>query len=152
VAAERDHCAAVLGPTLRRVALSDCTIRDLWTLTDDRGRLSVLEGAGVPFPIRRVFFITEVMAGGSRGGHAHRALHQFIICQTGRLRVDLDDGCTQRSLHLAPGQGVHVPPMLWAVERDFAAGTVYLVLASAPYDESDYFRDREEFLAAVQAR
>lgn len=132
--------------------LAACSVRDFPVITDARGRLSVLEGAGVPFPIRRVFFIADVVAGGSRGGHAHRDLHQFIVCQTGALTVTLDDGRAQRRLLLGPGQGVHVPPMLWAVEGDFAAGTVYLVLASHPYDEADYFRGREDFLVAVQAR
>lgn len=132
------------------VPLSDCTLRDCTTRADARGRLSVIEFApDVPFTVRRAFFIADVVPGSSRGGHAHRELHQFIICQAGALTVVIDDGRAQRSVRLLPGQAVHVPPLLWAVEQDFAAGTVYLVLASAPYDEADYFRRREDFLAAV---
>lgn len=130
--------------------LNACTIRDCTTRADARGRLSVIEFApDVPFTVRRAFFIADVVPGGSRGGHAHRELHQFIICQNGGLTIDIDDGRERRSVRLAPGQAVHVPPLLWAVEKDFAAGTVYLVLASAPYDEADYFRRREDFLTAV---
>jgi len=41
-----------------------------------------------------------------------------------------------------------VPPMVWAAQEAFAPGTVYLVLASRPYDEADYIRDYEVFRAA----
>jgi hypothetical protein len=120
------------------------------TIVDPRGRLTVVEGAAVPFPVKRVFFISDVVPGGERGGHAHRELHQFIVCQTGALTVTVDDGRgAPVGIRLSPGQGLHVPPMWWAVEREFAAGTVYLVLASHPYDERDYFRDRADFIAAV---
>lgn len=131
------------------VALPACTVHRFLTRADARGRLSVVEGAEVPFPIRRVFFVADVVAGGERGGHAHRELHQFIVCQTGSLTVAVDDGREAVNVVLKPGEGLHIPPMLWAVEKDFAAGTVYLVLASHPYDERDYFRNRAEYLAAV---
>lgn len=130
--------------------LSDCHLRTCQTHADARGRLSVIDHVrDVPFTVQRSFFIADVVPGGNRGGHAHRELHQFIICQAGALTVAIDDGRDQRTVRLAPGQAVHVPPLLWAVEQDFAPGTVYLVLASAPYDEADYFRRREDFLAAV---
>lgn len=123
------------------------------TIADPRGRLTVVEGARVPFSIQRVFFISDVVTGGERGGHAHRELHQFIVCQTGALTVTVDDGRSEPvGVRLTPGQGLHVRPMRWAVECEFAAGTVYLVLASHPYDERDYFRDRTEFSAAVAAQ
>ncbi len=132
------------------VPLADCFLRDCQTIRDARGRLSVVDFArDVPFTVRRSFFIADVVAGGSRGGHAHRELHQFIICQAGGLTVMVDDGREQRGIRLAPGQAVHVPPLIWATEQDFAPGTIYLVLASAPYDEADYFRRREDFLAVV---
>jgi len=122
------------------------------TMTDARGRLTVIEGALVPFPIKRVFFVADVVPGGERGGHAHRELHQFIVCQSGALTVAVDDGLSPPvNVRLTPGQGLHVLPMLWAVERDFADHTVYLVLASHPYDERDYFRSRADYLAAVTA-
>ncbi len=40
--------------------------------------------------------------------------------------------------------------MVWRRLERFAPGTVVLVLASDVYDEADYFRDKDAFLAAVR--
>ena len=45
----------------------------LRTIDDPSGRLTAIEGDAIPFPVRRVFYITDVPAGASRGGHAQRA-------------------------------------------------------------------------------
>jgi hypothetical protein len=37
--------------------------------------------------------------------------------------------------------------MIWRELEDFSAGSFCLVLASAHYDEADYYRDYEEFRA-----
>jgi hypothetical protein len=42
---------------------------------------------------------------------------------------------------------LHVPPMIW-VKLSFEPNSVCIVLASAFYVESDYYRDYDEFLAA----
>ena len=40
--------------------LADCILHTFPTITDARGRLSVVEFAGrVPFPVQRVFFIAD---------------------------------------------------------------------------------------------
>ena len=50
-----------------------------------------------------------------------------------------------------PRRGLYLPPMVWHDIDRLEAGTVYLGLASAPFDEGDYIRDRDEYLAAVRA-
>ena len=49
-----------------------------------------------------------------------------------------------------PWKGLHIPPMIWAAEVEFDPGTVCVVLASSSYDESDYYRDYQEFLGALR--
>lgn len=39
--------------------------------------------------------------------------------------------------------------MIWREIENFSGGSVCLVLASAPYDESDYIRDYENFRSAA---
>jgi hypothetical protein len=81
--------------------------------------------------------------------HAHRTLHQVVICLSGGLEVHLDDGVARQMVHLnRPWLGLYVPPMVWASEGNFDPGTVYLVLTSDYYNEADYVRDYDEFLAA----
>lgn len=130
--------------------LQQCRLIEFPRLADSRGVLSVVEGIRhVPFEIRRVFYVYDLPPGGRRGGHAHRALEQVIVCMAGALDVVLDDGQAQRRVRLdRPWVGLYVPPMVWAAQEAFAPGTVYLVLASRPYDEADYIRDYEVFRAA----
>lgn len=135
--------------TVARVA--DCAVHELPKIRDLRGNLTFVESnKQVPFSIARVFYLYDVPTEADRGAHAHRTLHQFLICLAGSFDVDLDDGIEKRKVHLnRPWKGLHVPPMIWAAEVNFDPGTVCLVLASAPYDESDYIRDYDAFKGAV---
>ena len=115
--------------------------------TDPRGNLTFIEGdVHIPFSIKRVFYLYDVPTGESRGAHAHRKLHQFLVCLSGSFDVSLDDGVNRTLIHLnRPWQGLYIPPMVWASEINFDAGSVCLVLASARYDEADYIRDYREY-------
>lgn len=119
-----------------------------------RGSLTFVESDNqLPFAIQRVFYLYDVPTGEGRGAHAHKTLHQFLICLSGSFDVLLDDGTAQTAVHLnRPWQGLHIPPMIWAAERNFDPGSLCLVLASASYDEADYLRDYDQFLAAKGVR
>ncbi len=133
--------------------LSDCHIIELPKITDPRGNLTFLENSRhVPFDIKRVFYLYDIPTGEDRGAHAHKALHQLLICLSGSFDVTLDDGTEKKTVHLnRPWQGLHIPPMIWAAEVNFDPGSVCLVLASMLFDESDYYRDYDQFLAAIKA-
>jgi dTDP-4-dehydrorhamnose 3,5-epimerase-like enzyme len=133
--------------------LDACQLIDLPKITDLRGNLTFVEGERhVPFPVRRVFYLYDVPTGASRGAHAHREQHQFLICLSGSFDVDLDDGRERRTVHLnRPWKGLHIPPMIWAAEVNFDPGTVCLVLASDTYTEADYIREYDEFMRLVDA-
>jgi dTDP-4-dehydrorhamnose 3,5-epimerase-like enzyme len=135
----------------KRSTIADCTIQELPRITDPRGDLTFLEGKRhVPFEIRRVFYLYDVPTEESRGAHAHHELEQFIICLSGSFDVALDDGQDKAMIHLnRPWRGLYVPPMIWAAEVNFDAGSVCLVLASAPYNEADYIRDYSVYRQVV---
>ena len=135
-----------------RPTINDCRTITLPKITDPRGNLTFIEQfKHVPFDIKRVFFLYDVPTEESRGAHAHKALHQFIICLSGSFDVAIDDGEFQAKVHLnRPWKGLHIPPMIWAAEVNFDPGSVCLVLASDLYDESDYIRDHDEYLRAVR--
>lgn len=120
---------------------------------DRRGNLSFVENQSVlPFDVKRVFYIYDIPSGRSRGKHAHRLCHQFLVAISGSFRVSLDDGYNTRTVELRrPDYGLHIPPGIWAGERDFSAGSVCLVLASHPFDEDDYIRDYDKFRAYVDS-
>lgn len=128
--------------------VEDCRVHELPKITDVRGNLTFVESERhVPFPVRRVFYLYDIPTGASRGAHAHRQQHQFLICLSGSFDVELDDGTDRARVHLnRPWKGLHIPPSIWAAEVNFDAGSVCVVLASEHYDEADYIREYADFL------
>lgn len=133
------------------MAVENCTLIELPKISDPRGNLTFVEGMRhVPFEIKRVFYLYDVPTGADRGAHAHKQLHQFLICLSGSFDVSLDDGSQKKIVHLnRPWHGLHIPPMIWAAEINFDPGSVCLVFASDKYDEADYIRDYDEFVTLV---
>ena len=119
---------------------------------DKRGRITIVEGeANVPFPIKRLYYLTEIAGGATRGSHAHRKLEQVMVAVTGSFDVYLNDGRNEWIHRLdRPDVGLYIGRYLWHEIRDCSAGAVCLMLASMPYDESDYIRDLDEFRALVK--
>ena len=129
--------------------INDCQIIEFDKHHSDRkGNLSVVEnGKGIPFDIKRVYYLYDVPGGESRGGHAHKDLYQIIMAVSGSFSVTLDDGRNKQTFVLnRPYQGLLVVPGIWRTLDDFSSGAVCLVLASEMYDESDYIRDYNEFV------
>jgi acetyltransferase-like isoleucine patch superfamily enzyme/dTDP-4-dehydrorhamnose 3,5-epimerase-like enzyme len=120
-------------------------------ISDLRGNLTFAETPGLlPFSPRRFFLIYQVPGKDVRGEHAHKELHQFMICIKGSCAVVVDDGNERFEIVLdRPTQGLYVPPMIWATQYKFTQDAVLLVLASDVYKAEDYIRNYEEYLAAV---
>ena len=120
---------------------------------DMRGNLSFGEiGDQIPFDIRRYFLVYGVASKEIRGEHAHRSLHQFLICVHGRCHVVADDGTNRQEFVLDnPTIGIHLPPMVWGIQYKYSEDAVLLVLASDRYDPASYIRDYTEFLDLVKA-
>ena len=127
--------------------VDSCLVVDLPKITDPRGNLSFVEGGNhIPFEIAHAFFIYDVPTAEERGAHAHKSLQQFVVCLSGGLDVELNDGTATRVVSLdRPWRGLYVPPFIWAREINFDPGTVYFILASQKYSADDYLRDFEDF-------
>lgn len=115
------------------------------------GWLSVVEAGdpvALPFAVARVYWIYDVPAGAMRGQHAHHRTDQVLVAMTGTITVEteLPDGSRAAFELTTPGQGLFVPAHAWRTVL-YSAGATQLVLASAPYDETDYIRDYAEFRA-----
>ena len=87
-----------------------------------------------------MYYSYGVEPGGVRGGHAHKALRQFLVCVNGAIEVFLDDGLgrTETLVLNTPEKGLFLGPDLWHTMRWIERDSVLLVLASDHYDESDY--------------
>ena len=139
---------AGMSATMSKHGLEACELVSLAVRGDHRGSLIALEGgsAQVPFDIARVYYVFATTAGIDRGFHAHYALNQLAIAVSGSCTMLLDDGHKTREVRLdRPDVGLVIGPMVWRVIRELSDDCVLLVLADAPYDESDYIRDYATF-------
>lgn len=129
-------------------------LQELPHIVDMRGSLSVAEiGKQLPFEPKRYFLVFDVPSAEVRGEHAHKTLHQFLVCVRGSVSVVVDDGANRDEFVLSRANlGLHIPPMVWATQYKYSADAVLLVLASDVYDAADYIRDYDEFTRAVAAR
>ena len=121
---------------------------------DDRGQLVALEEMkDIPFKIKRVYYMYITSHGVVRGCHAHKRLQQILICIHGSCKIKLDNGSEKKIIPLEkPYEGLYVSNAMWREIFDFSEDAVLMVLASELYDESDYIRDYDEFLAYVQRK
>lgn len=132
----------------KKITVFDCSVVELGKLANRAGNISIVENnAGLPFDVKRLFYIYDIPGGEDRGAHAHRECHQFLIAVSGSFEVEMDDGKNKRTVLLnRPYYGLHIPPGIWAAEKGFSSGGICLVLTSHIYDENDYIRDYATFL------
>ena len=117
---------------------------------DGRGNLSVVEKDFLPFVIKRVYYLYDVPSSSTRGGHAHKELQQFLIALSGSFDVVLDNGKQRRVITLnRPDRGLLIPNQVWRELENFSSGAVCLSLVSAEYNEHDYIREYDKYLAFV---
>ena len=136
------------GPsTLRELRIAGARLLRMPQVVDLRGALSYGEyPKHLPFVPQRVFVVYDVPSKEVRGEHAHRELHQFLICVKGSCSVALDDGHVRDEVNLAsPTIGLHLSPMIWGVQYNYSSDAVLLVLASDTYSADDYIRNYDEF-------
>jgi acetyltransferase-like isoleucine patch superfamily enzyme len=130
------------------------SLHELPYIEDMRGNLSVGEfDRSIPFAPKRYFLVFDVPSHEVRGGHAHRACHQFLICVKGGCMLVADDGEHRQEFLLdRPNLGIHLSAMTWGTQYNYSSDAVLLVFASDYYDPNDYIRDYTEFKVLVGNR
>ncbi len=121
---------------------------------DDRGQLVAAEvGKEIPFEVKRVYYIYDTLADVRRGFHAHKNLEQILICVHGSCKIHLDNGADTAEVVLdKPYEGLYISNDMWREMYDFSEGAVLLVLASQHYDEADYIRSYDDFMAMIRQK
>ena len=134
------------------LGVGGCTLYALPLISDARGNLSVAEyEKQIPFLIKRCFWVFDVPSHEVRGVHAHRLLHQYLICVKGSISIVLDDGKSRVQVLLnKPNLGLYIPPMVWGTQYKYSLGAVLIVFASEKYDHKDYFRGYDDFFKSTK--
>ena len=153
-AAVHDDAARPMDAAMDADAPGMARLHRMPRFVDLRGSLSVGEfERDLPFVPVRYFLVFGVPSRETRGEHAHRQCHQFLVCAHGSVRVLADDGRQRREFLLdSPDTGLHLPPMTWGTQYQYSPDAVLLVFASHAYDAGDYIRDYGAFLAEAEGR
>lgn len=119
---------------------------------DERGHLVIVEGEkGIPFQIKRVFYIYGSDPDVVRGQHANKKTEFVLINVAGTSKVRVRDGLGNEAVFSLnrPHTGIYLPKMVWKDMYDFSDDSVLLCLASEHYDATEYIRDYGEFVRLV---
>ena len=101
----------------------------------------------IHFSLKRIFILTTLDNEAIRGEHAHRNCTQIFGLMIGQSSISLFDAEEERSIPMGlNGPFIKVPPGLW-ISVSLAANTKVIVLCDQQYDENEYIRDWQEFMA-----
>ena len=107
--------------------------------------------AHLPFEPKRFFVVYDVPGKEVRGQHAHKELHEFLVCLKGSCRVVVDNGTVRDEVVLdSPEIGLHLPAMVWSIQYMYSEDALMLVLASDVYKADDYIRDYGDYISMVK--
>ena len=133
---------------MNKSSVYDCCVIPLSKIHNRAGNITIVENdENIPFQVKRIYYLYDIPGGETRGGHAHKALHQLIVATSGSFDVMLDDGKNRKIVRLdRPNYGLLIVPGIWRELMEFSSGSVCLVLASNKYDELDYIRSYPKFI------
>ena len=122
-------------------------IIDLPKILDPRGNLSFFENSNqIPFDIKRTYWIYDVPGGETRGGHAFKESHEFIVALSGSFDVILHCGKEEFKYSLNRSYtGLLVPNLIWRRLENFSTNSLALIVSNIGYNEKDYIRNFDEF-------
>ncbi|WP_165020195.1 sugar 3,4-ketoisomerase [Dysgonomonas sp. ZJ279] len=125
----------------------DCSLIEFPVIKNRAGNITPVHSSdNIPFDIERVFYIYDIPSGEKRGMHAHKHCHEILIAASGSFNVELDDGTNKKVVTLNhPMYGLHIPPGVWATEKEYSSGAICIALASEKYDKKDYIHTYSEF-------
>ena len=132
----------------------NCSLIKFRDITDKYGHLTPIEAkVDIPFEIKRIYYITKVEQGVTRGFHSHRRLHQVLVCLNGSVKIRTKNPNEEEIVELNDSSvGMYIGPYVWREMFDFTEGSVLLVLASEYYDEDDYIRNYDFYLEEAKKR
>ncbi len=118
------------------------------------GRLLVVEHdtAAIPFEIKRIFWVRDVIAGAERGQHATKKTNLVLIAVTGSCDVVVNDGKTDVTYRLDdPTKGLYIDAMLWRTMKNFTPDCVVEAICDREYAPGDEtYEDYDEYLQALK--
>jgi len=126
-------------------SINDCKLIDVPTFTDERGVIGVMDKE-LPFQVKRVFWLHNIVEGKDRGAHALLDSNEIMVAVHGSFVVDLDDTINKTRILLDdPSKGLIIKPGVWFRTHSYKDDGVSLILAEEEYARDRYTYDYEEY-------
>ena len=98
---------------------------------------------------QRIYFLHQVPAGCTRGGHAHKIEKEIFICLSGSCIARIDaDGKGKKEFSLkSPHKGIFVDTLVWHEFSNFSPDCILLAISSTAFmpGEKNYLENYREF-------
>lgn len=122
-------------------------LHEFTCVVDGSGELGVLEIIkDFDFPIRRMFFLRNIVNGAQRGFHAHEELRQIIFCLVGSFVITLNSGLDSTSFKMeANNSYLELDGRVWREMSEFSEDCLMVVLCDREYSLDKVIRDFEDF-------
>ncbi len=132
--------------------MDGCRLIDFRMVPEADGKLLVVEERNpIPFEIKRIFWVKDVLPGAARGQHATKKTKLILIPVSGSCEVEVDNGVTKETyLMHQPNQGIYIDEMIWRTMKNFTPDCVMMAVCDRPYTPGDEtYEDYEEYLRAL---
>lgn len=115
---------------------------------DDRGKLTTIEGlCDIPFEIKRVYYISDVLPDKDRAHHAHKNSRRVLSAIQGSCKATLFDGSVRKEFILnSKTKALYFNKHIWCELSEFRDNAIIIALADMGYDEDDYIRDYDDYI------
>tara|TARA_A100001388_G_C28387008_1_gene319692 strand:+ start:61 stop:456 length:396 start_codon:yes stop_codon:yes gene_type:complete len=120
---------------------------------DSRGKLVSIDHKKFKFfSIKRTFFINFVKRKVIRGKHAHKKCSQFIICISGKIKINtIDSKLNKKSYVLSDlNKGIYIKPYVWVEIVSMERNTSIACFADRKYEKLDYINTFAEFKKIIK--
>ena len=107
--------------------------------SEERGILSYMELTDLKFIPRRMYYITKVPKGETRGKHGHYEDQQYLFCIKGQIKIHMVSKNEDKTIVLNPGECIYVDRMVWGEQQYMTGEDIMLVLCSTKHDDGDKF-------------
>jgi len=126
---------------------------DIKSVQEYDGRLLVVERGGnpLPFDIRRIFWVRDVLPGARRGEHATKKTKLVLIPVAGSCDVEVDDGREKKVWHMDdPTKGLYIDEMIWRTMCNFSPDCIMMAVCDRVFEPGEEtYDDYGAFLEAL---
>ena len=120
---------------------------------EEDGTLFVMErNREIPFDIQRIFLVTNVKKGKTRGDHATKNTRLILFPVSGACKVIVDDGKIKEAFEMNnPSEGLLIEPMVWRSMQEFTPDCTMMAVCDRPFDPgNETWDDYQIFLEKVR--